>query len=164
MAGNESEDDKMARWNDAFIDNPARAMQHWTQENNKALRAEYERAQRQDNFWKQLYGQHPHLKEEDHLVRQVMQREWDVLMGMSAEDAIAELAHHSNIEIEKQSKRRAYQSEYTVFRGGPDGSSGMPAFQDPAERSLGAAIKARKERRRSAQYEYSSGSRRVVSE
>jgi len=148
-----TDNDKLLdQWNEAFLDNPAKAMTHWTEENNKKIRAEYDRLQKQDNFWKQLYGQHPHLKEEDHLVRQVMQREWDVLMGMTAEDAIAELAHHSNLEIEKQSKRRAYQSEYTSYRGGPDGSSGMPPFRDPSEGSLSGAIKARKERRRDAQY------------
>lgn len=158
MAG-ESDNDRMARWNEEFIENPARAMHHWTQENNKTLRAEYDRKQKQDSFWNKLYGQHPHLKEEDHLVRTVMQREWDVLMGMSSEDAITELAHHSNLEIEKQSKRRAYQSEYTVFGGSPDGSSGMPAFADPDEHSLGGAIKARKQRRRDAQqgFTYSKG-------
>ena len=162
MAG-ESEADKMAQWNDAFLDNPAKAMNHWTQENNKALRAEYERQQRQDNFWNQFYGRNPGLKEEDHLVRTVMQREWDVLMGMSTEDAISELAHHANLEVEKQSKRRAYNSEYSVFNGSLDGS-GQPPFHDPDTRSLSGAIKARKERRRNAQYEYSSGPRRAVSE
>jgi hypothetical protein len=153
-------DDKLEQWNNAFLDNPAKAMSHWTAENNKALRAEYERVQKQDNFWQQLYGRHPHLKEDDHLVRTVLQSKFDVLAGMPVADAIEELAHHATIEVEKQAKRRSYQSEYTVFRGGPDGSSGMPAFQDPEERSLGAAIKARKERRRNAQAGYSFSSDR----
>lgn len=157
------EKDTMTQWNDAFFENPARAAHHLIAENNKALEAKYRREAGQEAFWKQLYGQHPHLKQEDPLVRQVLAREFDVLMGMSTEDAIQELAHHAHQEIEKQSKRRAYQSEYSVFSGSPDGSSGMPTFQDPQERSLGAAIKARKERRRNSQYEFT-GSRRVVSE
>jgi hypothetical protein len=159
-------DDNLAQWNDMFLDNPARAAQQLIHENNKALRAEYERAQKQNNFWDQLYGRHPNLREEDHLVRTVLQRKFDELSGMPVADAIEELAHHANQEVEKQSKRRAYQSEYTVFRGGPDGSSGMPAFQDPEERSLGAAIKARKEQRRNAHRAayYDSGPRRIGGE
>lgn len=155
-------DDNLAQWNERFLDNPAGAAQALIQENNKALRAEYERAQKQNNFWDQLYGRHPHLKEDDHLVRTVLQSKFDVLSGMPVADAIEELAHHATIEVEKQAKRRSYQSEYTVFRGGPDGSSGMPAFQDPEERSLGATIRANKERRRNAQYDR--GRHRAISE
>ena len=47
----DNEKDNLDQWNEMFLDNPAKAMQHWTQQNNKVLRTEYDRLQKQDNFW-----------------------------------------------------------------------------------------------------------------
>ena len=133
----------------------------------RAARDELNIQKQRDAFWAKLFSTYPVARGHQEVARSLMQKNMAKMADMDQDAAIEFLGNAIKAEIGRRTRRDADQVETQAYSGGPSGphghsTDGVNTFDpddsrfdhDPKDNSMGARIKANKERRRSAQRDW----------
>ena len=150
------EQDEVVPIEELLFTDPKAALEQLTAQITNTVRGEYQQDQSSKKFWDDFYIENPDLREEDHLVKAVLDRELGTLENMRGKvgrDKLAELTKGDILRItEKHQKGRkkkvdqTTQLEGTSTDGAPPPSPDNPPQEADSSRlpTLGDAIKQRK--------------------
>jgi len=149
--------DDMVPLEDLLFTDPKAALAQLTQQITQTVRGEYQQDQASKQFWNDFYIENPDLREEDHLVQAVLNRELGTLenmRGKTGRDKLAELTKGDILRItEKHQKGRKKKVDQTTqLEGTSQGGGAAPPDPDNLSQeatpgrlpTLGDAIKQRK--------------------
>ena len=145
-------------YNDLLFTDPNEALRIHGEQVAKQVVQRMESTYSQDQtikeFWSDFYGEHPDLKEEDGLVRMVMNKHWSTLQHMKGKDARDKLAEHTQTEIlrlmNKNKSAGKGETNLSTSLEGDTPSSGASVSSISAKQesqippTLGEAIKQRR--------------------
>lgn len=139
---------------DLLFTDPAAAIAKITKEVTDTVRGEYRQDQASKDFWGDFYRENNDLREEDHIVRAVLDRDMDTLKnltGKGGRDKLAELTKGEILRItekHQKGKKKKADDTTTLEGGGADDAPTSPDNppKEPSGRlpTLGDAIKERR--------------------
>ena len=136
-----------------FFENPQQFLSKFRtdikEEVRKELTAEYQQENARNEFWNNFYSENPDIRDEQTIVRAVMEENFDTLGGMkgkAARDELAKMTKRKILDLSTKlsgGKRSALPEE--SLEGGRTNARPQKARQeDKVPSSLSAGIKARK--------------------
>jgi|TARA_Y100000310_G_scaffold231529_2_gene234112 hypothetical protein len=152
---------KETDYTELIFTDPNEALRLHGEEIAESVRKEMTQAYTQDQarqiFWDDLYTDYPELKEEDHIVKMVMESNWETLKGLkgaTVRKKLAELTQEEIIRLANKQKGIGGKSGATSTKlEGDTQPAPAPASEEDAETeaippTLNAAIKERNRLRR----------------
>lgn len=122
-----------------------------TENVKKDLVSQYQSDKSTESFWSAFYGEHKDLKEDDFIVKSVLQRDYDELKSLPVSKARAELAERTRKTLLKYTGTKS-TDKTPVVEGGPTPTPKKTDRKEPEKiLSLADMVKQRREAKRKRQ-------------